>query len=86
MRAAILGLVADTGNQIADGLTTADVNAAMSAAKVPIEDQAKVQKLLERIESAEYGAADTTDTTLILKDALKLVDRVSPFLERKSAK
>ncbi len=86
VRAAIFGLVADTGNQIADGLTTADVNAAMSAAKVPIEDQAKVQKLLERIESAEYGAADTTDTTLILKDALKLVDRVSPFLERKSAK
>ena len=86
VRAAILGLVADTGNQIADGLTTADVNAAMSAAKVPIEDQARLQKLLERIESAEYGAADTTDTTLILKDSLKLVDRVSPFLERKSAK
>jgi len=86
VRAAILGLVADTGNQIADGLTIADVNAATIAAKVPIDDQERLQKLLDGIESAEYGAADITDTKLILKDALELVDRVSPFLERKPAK
>ena len=86
VRAAIFGLVADTSSQIADGLTTADVNAAMSAAKVPIEDQVRLQKLMERIEYAEYGAGNTTDMTHIIKDALKLVDRVSPFLERKYAK
>ena len=86
VRAAILGLVADTCNLIAEGLTTADVNAAMSAARVPIEDQTRLQKLLERIELAEYGAGLTSDTTLIFNDSLKLVNRVSPFLERKSAK
>ena len=83
VRAAILGLVADTGNRIADGLTTADVNDAIQAAAVPSEDQQKLKRLLERIESAEYGATDATDSTQLVKDASELVDRVSPFLVRR---
>jgi len=86
VRAAILGLVADTGNQIADGLTTADVNAAMSAAEVPTDYQSRLQKLLESIESAEYGASDTADSSGFIKEALELVDRVAPILERRSAR
>lgn len=83
VRAAILGLVADTGNRIADGLTTADVNDAIQAAAVPNEDQQKLRRLLERIESAEYGATDATDSTNLVKDASELVDRISPFLVRR---
>ena len=86
VRAAILGLVADTGNRIADGLTTADVNAAMSAAAVPTEYRSRLQKLLESIESAEYGASDTADSSGFIKEALELVDRVALFLERRSAR
>ena len=84
--AAILGLVADTSNRIADGLTTADVNEAIQAAAVPTEDQHRMQRLLERIESAEYGATDATDSTHLVKEASELVDRISPFLERRFAR
>lgn len=83
VRAAILGLVADTGNRIADGLTTADVNDAIQAAAVPNEHQQRLRRLLERIESAEYGASDATDSTHLVNDASELVDRVSPFLVRR---
>jgi len=44
---------------------------------------------LERIESAEYGASDTasdkTDLTLLVSEASELLNRVSLFLERRSA-
>ena len=86
VRAAILGLVADTGNQNADGLTTNDVSVATRAAAVPNEDQMRLQTLLERIESAEYGASDTADSTAMANEAMELVNRVSPFLERRSAR
>ena len=86
VRAAILGLVADTGNRIADGLTISDANVAMSAAAVPSEYQDRLQKLLESIESAEYGASDTADSSRFIKEALELVDRVAPYLERRSAR
>ena len=86
IRAAILGLVADTGNQIAEGMTTSDVNAAMKAAGVPNEDQVRMQVLLERIESAEYGASDTADATPLVSEASELLNRVSPYLDRRSAR
>ncbi len=86
VRAAILGLIADTGNQNADGLTTNDVSVATRAAAVPNEDQMRLQTLLERIESAEYGASDTADSTAMANEASELVNRISPFLERRSAR
>lgn len=86
VRAAIVGLVADTCNQLADGLTTADVNAAMSESAVPTEYQDRLQRLLESIESAEYGASDTADSSRFVKEAQELVDRVAPFLERRFAR
>jgi len=82
VRAAILGLVADTGDRIADGLTIRDLSMAMSACEVPQEDCVRLEALLERIESAEYGASDASDTTSMIKEASDLVSRVSPFLER----
>lgn len=88
VRAAILGLVADTGNGIAEGMTTNDVNTALKAAGVPNEEQIRLQVLLERIESAEYGvsdtASDTADSALLVSEATELLNRVSPFLERRS--
>jgi hypothetical protein len=86
IRAAILGLAADTGNQIAEGMTTNDVSAAMKEAGVPIEDQVRLQVLLDRIESAEYGASDAADSTLMVSEASDLIHRVGPFLERRSAR
>ncbi len=86
VRAAILGLVADTSNRIADGLTTADVDDAIRAASVPTDYQQRLHHLLERIETAEYGATEAMDSSPLRKEASDLVDRVSPFLERRFAK
>ncbi len=85
-RVAILGLVAELGNQIAEGLTTADVNLAMSDAAVPAELQQRLQSLLEKIESAEYGASQSGDSKLILREASELINKLAPYLERRSAK
>ena len=86
VRAAIFGLVADTGNGIAEGMTTMDVSTAMKAAGVANEDLVRMQLLLERIESAEYGASDIADATLLVSEATELLHRVSPLLERRSAR
>ena len=85
-RAAILGLIADTRNQIADGLTTADVNAAMTESSVPTETQSRLLRLLEKIESAEYGAGRLGDSNAILNEVSELIDKLGPYLERSAAR
>jgi BatD DUF11 like domain len=82
VRSAIMGLVADTGSKIADGLTIRDLSTAMHACDVPREDCVRLETLLERIDSAEYGASDASDTEAMVKDATELLKRVSPFLEK----
>ena len=77
-----MGLVADTSNRIADGLTIRDMSGALRLCNVPQEDCVRLETLLDRIESAQYGASDASDTTTIIKEATELVKRVSPFLER----
>ena len=84
VRAAVMGLVADTGSKIADGLTIRDLSTAMRACDVPQEDCVRLETLLERIESAEYGASDASDTATMVTEVTELVKRVSPFLERGS--
>ncbi|MCY2984506.1 MAG: BatD family protein [Planctomycetota bacterium] len=82
LRAAVMGLVADTGSKIAEGLTIRDLSTAMRACDVPEEDCVRLEALLERIESAEYGASDASDTATMVEEATGLVKRVGPFLER----
>ena len=82
IRSSIVDLVADTGNRLSDGMTSADVMHALEFAKVPTDDVNSVRKLLDLIEAAEYGAGDKIDSTSLIKDASKLIDRIAPFLER----
>jgi hypothetical protein len=82
VRASILGLVADTRNKIADGMTVRDMSMAMKACDVPHEHCVRLETLLERIESAEYGASDASDSAAMILEASELVDPVSKFLER----
>ncbi len=86
VRSAIFGLIADLQNQIAEGLTAADVNVAMTNAAVPIEYQQRLQTLLEKIESAEYGASQPGDSKAIIKGAGELIDILAPYLERRSTR
>ena len=69
-------------NKIAEGLTTSDVKGAVIKANVPKDDQDRLNHLLEKIESAEYGAIQSGDTKSILDDARVLIDMLSRCLER----
>jgi hypothetical protein len=82
VRAAIVGVVADLSNRIAEGLTSVDVAAAMTSASVPDTDRAAILNLLELIESTEYGATLSADPTSMIESAAALIARVYPFLER----
>ena len=84
VRASILGYFADARNRIAEGMTSADVLEVMREAAVPSELQKRLQSLLERIESAEYGANLSGDSKSLLKEASEVVDKVGPYLERRS--
>ena len=82
VRSAIVGLIADFRNRVAEGLTTTDVEATLSSAPIADEDRAAILQLLESIESAEYGAGQSADPTATVNEAAKLIARISPRLER----
>ena len=82
VRSAILGLVADLQNRVAEGLTAVDVNSTLAAASINDDDRMAVVKLLESIESAEYGAGQSTDASVAIEETSKLISRIAPRLER----
>ncbi|MBS0201808.1 MAG: BatD family protein [Planctomycetes bacterium] len=82
VRAALIGLIADMQNRVADGLTTADVAAALDATTVPVESRDALLKLLESIESAEYGGGSAADPSQAIESAQSLVAKIAPHLER----
>ncbi len=84
IRAALLGLVADTQDQFTEGLTAADVRRILQNVGVPEVDQKAANQLLETIEGAEYGGGDTVDVTSSLEIARKVIDSISPVLQRRS--
>jgi len=86
IRAAFIGLVADTKNRVAEGLTTIDVEAALADASVPEADRSAIRSLLEAIENAEYGAGGAIEVASAIKSANSLIERVSPLLERSSSR
>ncbi len=82
VRSAIVGMVADMQNRVAEGLTAADVNTTLTAASVNEDDRTAIVKLLESIESAEYGAGQSTDPITAIEEASRLISRIAPLLER----
>ena len=55
IRSALIGLIADLRNIVGEGLTPAEADAILARTAVPEAERAEVQRLLEAIESAEYG-------------------------------
>ena len=84
IRVALLGLVADTQNLVAEGLTAADVGRILQKAGISDVDQRAVTQLLETLESAEYGGGENVSVPSSLENAEKLIDRISPVLQRRS--
>lgn len=82
IRAAIIGLIADTRNKVADGLTPSGAADLLLEAGVPADDRTAVLRLLEAIESAEYGGGKSTDPATAIDTAANLISRIAPQLER----
>lgn len=82
VRAALIGLIADLQNRVAEGLTTADAAAALAETAVPAESRDALLKLLESIESAEYGGGSAADPAQAIESAQALVTQIAPHLER----
>ena len=84
IRAALVGLVADTQNQVVEGLTAADVRRILQNVGVSEADQHAANQLLETIEGNEYGGGDSVNVTSSLEIANTLIDSISPVLQRRS--
>lgn len=86
IRAALVGLVADTQNQVVEGLTAADVRRILQDVDVSEVDQHAANQLLETIEGTEYGGGDSVNVMSSLEIATKLIDSISPVLQRRSVR
>ncbi|WP_397569813.1 BatD family protein [Schlesneria sp. T3-172] len=82
LRAALIGLIADLKNRVADGLTSADVREILAGSSVTEEDRAAVIRLLESIESAEYGGAQSVQIEEAMGETSRLIGRLTSGLER----
>ncbi|WP_010584182.1 BatD family protein [Schlesneria paludicola] len=83
VRAALIGFVADMQNRIAEGLTSTDVDAALTNASVPADVGQAVRQLLEAIEAAEYGAGGSVnDPRVTIETAEAVIAKLTPYLER----
>jgi hypothetical protein len=82
VRSALLGLIADMRNMVAEGLTAAEAEAALCATAVPVEERAAVARLLEEIDSAEYGSGMASAAPAMIDSAAQLIPRLARHLER----
>jgi len=81
MRSAIVGLIADTRNLVAEGMTSAEADNVLSQTNLPADDRAGVLRLLETIESAEYGSASASEIPAMLAYAESLVASLARHLK-----
>jgi hypothetical protein len=82
IRSALVGLIADMRNVVAEGLTASEVDAALARTSVPAGDRAEVSRLLEAIESAEYGSGMASEASTMMAAAEGLIARLARHLER----
>ena len=84
IRSALVGLIADMRNIVADGLTASEVDATLAGTSVSADDRAEALRLLEAIERAEYGSGITSDVRAMIETAKGLIPRLARHLERGS--
>jgi hypothetical protein len=84
IRSAIVGLIADLRNIVGEGLTASEADATLVQASVPAVERDEVRRLLEAIESAEYGSGIVAEAEALLETAEGLIPRLARNLERGS--
>lgn len=82
VRSAIVGLIADMQDRVAEGLTTADVKQTLLEASIHETDRTEILSLLNAIESADYGGGQSIDVAASIASATAWITRVAPQLER----
>ena len=82
IRSALVGLIADMRNIVAEGLTASEVDATLARTAVPAADRAEVLRLLEAIESAEYGSGMASEAPAMIETAEGLIPSLARHLER----
>jgi hypothetical protein len=82
VRSAIVGLIGDTRNIVADGLTAVEAELALAKASVPASDRLEIKRLLESIESAEYGSGSEAEASNLIAAADRLIPGLARHLER----
>ena len=86
VRSALVGLVADLRNIVAEGLTASEADAALAEAGVPGELRKALSDLLGAIESAEYGSGVTSETPAMIESAERLIQSLARHLGRNGAR
>jgi hypothetical protein len=81
-RSALLGLVADMGNMVAEGLTASEADDSLAETAVPADLRAELRRLLDAIESAEYGIGIASEAPAMITTAERLVPSLARRLER----
>jgi hypothetical protein len=82
VRSAVVGLIADMRNIVAEGLTASEADAALTPTTVPADERAAVLRLLEAIESAEYGSGIASEAPAMIETAAGLLPCLARHLER----
>jgi hypothetical protein len=82
VRSALVGLIADMRNIVAEGLTASEVDATLAQTAVPGDVRVETLRLLEAIESAEYGSGIASEATAMIETAEELIPSLARYLER----
>jgi len=84
IRSASVGLIADMRNIVALGLTASEADAVLAQTAVPAVERAELLRLLQAIESAEYGSGIASEAGAMIETAEGLIPRLARHLERGS--
>ena len=82
VRSALVGLIADMRNIVAEGLTASEADATLTQTAVPAVERAATLRLLEAIESAEYGSGMASEARAMIETAEGLIPSLARHLER----
>jgi hypothetical protein len=82
IRSALVGLIADMRNVVAEGLTASEAEATLAQTSVPAIERAEVIRLLDAIESAEYGSGIASEVPGMMETAERLIPSLARHLER----
>ena len=82
IRSAVIGLIADMCNLVGEGLTASEAESILTRTAVSAADRAEIFRLLEAIESAEYGSGAASEAPAMLESVEAIIPRLTRGLER----